>query len=412
MVQDFCSPCLSKSGLGVLQTVTENLSLGMNTVYLDNNSTTPVHPEVSDAIASTLRTVSGNPSSAHDRGRAAKRIVDDSREWVAALLGANTPREIIFTSGGTEADNLALGVISGRTDTDSHLITTRVEHEAVRRSAERLEEIGCRVTWLDANRNGDLDLAQLEDSLSSDSTLVSIMLANNETGVIFPIEKIVGLVKSRSRALIHVDAVNAAGKIPISMKDSGVDLMSISAHKLGGPKGIGALFVRDGVSIKPSMLGGGQESARRAGTEAVHQIVGFGVAARISSDLEPMKRLRSMRDLLESRLTQRFPDAIVNGRDTAVGRLVNTSNISFPGLNGEVILNLLDQAGVYVSTGSACNSENKSVSPVLKAMGVPFENAMGSIRISLGRENTERELSDATDIIIEVVRTVSSFSGR
>jgi cysteine desulfurase len=384
----------------------------MNTVYLDNNSTTPVHPEVSDAIASTLRTVSGNPSSAHDRGRAAKRIVDDSREWVAALLGANTPREIIFTSGGTEADNLALGVISGRTDTDSHLITTRVEHEAVRRSAERLEEIGCRVTWLDANRNGDLDLAQLEDSLSSDSTLVSIMLANNETGVIFPIEKIVGLVKSRSRALIHVDAVNAAGKIPISMKDSGVDLMSISAHKLGGPKGIGALFVRDGVSIKPSMLGGGQESARRAGTEAVHQIVGFGVAARISSDLEPMKRLRSMRDLLESRLTQRFPDAIVNGRDTAVGRLVNTSNISFPGLNGEVILNLLDQAGVYVSTGSACNSENKSVSPVLKAMGVPFENAMGSIRISLGRENTERELSDATDIIIEVVRTVSSFSGR
>ena len=384
----------------------------MNAIYLDNNSTTPVYPEVAEAIASVLESSPGNPPSSHHLGRSARKMMEDSREAVAMLLGASNPSEIIFTSGGTEADNLALGIISDPIAPNSHLITTRVEHEAVRRPAERLEELGCRVTWLDVNRNGDLDLVQLEDSLSDDTSLVSVMLANNETGVIFPIEKIAEMVKSRSRALMHVDAVNAAGKIPISMKDSCVDLMSISAHKLGGPKGIGALFVRDGVSINPSMIGGGQESGRRSGTEAVHQITGFGVAARISSDLEPMKRLRSMRDLRESQLTERFPDAVVNGRDTTVGRLDNTSNISFPGLNGEVILNLLDQAGVYVSTGSACNSENKSVSPVLKAMGVPFENAMGSIRISLGRQNTERELSDATDIIIEVVRTVSSFSGR
>lgn len=384
----------------------------MNAIYLDNNSTTPVYPEVTEAIASVLESNPGNPSSSHCLGRSARKMVEDAREAVAMLLGATNPNEIIFTSGGTEADNLALGIISDSIAPSSHLITTRVEHDAVRRPAERLEELGCRVTWLEVDRNGDLDLVHLEDSLSDDTALVSVMLANNETGVIFPIEKLAEMVKSRSRALIHIDAVNAAGKIPISMKDSGVDLMSISAHKMGGPKGMGALFVRDGVSIKPSMIGGGQESARRAGTEAVHQIVGFGIAARISSDLEPMKRIRSMRDLLESRLTERFSDAVVNGRNTTVDRLDNTSNISFPGLNGELILNLLDQAGVYVSTGSACNSENKTVSPVLKAMGIPFENAMGSIRISLGRMNDEDEMKIATDTIVGVVEKVTAVAGR
>lgn len=384
----------------------------MNAIYLDNNSTTPVYPEVAEAIASVLESSPGNPSSSHHLGRSARKMIEDSREAVAMLLGASNPSEIIFTSGGTEADNLALGIISDPIAPNSHLITTRVEHEAVRRPAERLEELGCRVTWLDVNRNGDLDFAQLEDSLSNDTTLVSVMLANNETGVIFPIERIAEVVKRKSRALVHVDAVNAVGKIPISMRDSRIDLMSISAHKLGGPKGIGALFVRDGVSINPSMIGGGQESSRRAGTEAVHQIVGFGIAARISSDLEPMKRIRSMRNLLESRLTEIFPDAVVNGRNTTVGRLDNTSNISFPGLNGELILNLLDQAGVYVSTGSACNSENKTVSPVLRAMGVPFENAMGSIRVSLGRRNDEDEVRIATETIVGVVEKAMAVAGR
>ena len=384
----------------------------MNAIYLDNNSTTPIYPEVAEAIASALESIAGNPSSSHHLGRAARKVIEDSREAVATLLGVANPGEIVFTSGGTESDNLALGVISEGTTPKSHLITTRVEHEAVRRPAERLQDSGCRVTWLDVDRNGDLDLAQLEDSLSNETSLVSVMLANNETGVVFPLEKIAEIVKSRSGALVHVDAVNAVGKIPISLKDSGIDMMSVSAHKMGGPKGIGALFVRDGVSINPSMIGGGQESSRRAGTEAVHQIVGFGVAARISSDLEPMKRVRSMRDFLEAQLTKKFPGAAINGRDTRVGRLDNTSNISFPGLNGELILNLLDEAGVYVSTGSACNSENKTVSPVLNAMGVPFESAMGSIRISLGRRNSEDELKFAAETMVSVIEKAMIIAGR
>jgi cysteine desulfurase len=383
----------------------------MSFIYLDNNSTTPVYPEVRDAITDVLGSISGNPSSAHESGRLAKRAVELARQEVAAFLGAEEPGEILFTSGGTEADNLAFGVFSKISGKTPHLITTRVEHEAIRRPAELLESSGCKVTWLDVDFEGRLDLVQLEQSLKEDTALVSVMFANNETGVVFPIHEIAEIVKERSHALFHVDAVNAAGKIPISLADSRIDMLSISAHKTGGPKGVGALYVRQGVSVEPFMIGGGQESARRAGTEAVHQIVGFGVAATISADLSTMSRIQSLRDRLESDLTAEFPNARVNGGSEMIERLPNTTNISFPGINGDVILNLLDKAGVCVSTGSACNSESRNVSPVLKAMGIPFEHAMGSIRFSIGRQNTEEELNKAIPLITETVRKAMSFAG-
>ena len=384
----------------------------MKQLFLDNNSTTPIYPEVTEAMTQILNSVYGNPSSAHEAGRTAKILVEEARLALKEFLGASESSEIIFTSGGTEADNLALSLLARNGSEKRHLITTRVEHEAIRKPAEKLQAEGCKLTWLDVDEFGNLDLTQLEESLSDETGLVSIMLANNETGVIFPVEEIGQIIKRKSRALFHVDAVNAVGKIPLSLSESSIDLLSISAHKMGGPKGIGALYVRDGVSIEPVMLGGKQEHARRAGTEAVHQIVGFGVAANISADLNPMILVKILRDRLESALLSRFPDARVNGQIRESKRLPNTSNISFPGLNGEVILNLLDEQGIFVSTGSACNSESKTASPVLSAMGVPFEYAMASIRFSLGRSNTEDGINHATETIIQVIEKATIFVGR
>jgi len=384
----------------------------MNQIFLDNNSTTPIYPEVTEAMTQVLGSVYGNPSSAHGMGKTAKICVDEARVALKEFLGASELSEILFTSGGTEADSLAISLLKNNSNGKQHLITTRVEHEAIRKPAEKLQAEGFDVTWLGVDGSGNLDLTQLEESLSEQTGLVSVMLANNETGVIFPIEEIGRIVKRKSRALLHVDAVNAIGKIPLSLSDSSVDLLSLSAHKMGGPKGIGALYVRRGVSIEPMMLGGGQEFSRRAGTEAVHQIVGFGVAANISADLSPMILVKGLRDRLESALLSRFPEARVNGQTGDSTRLPNTTNISFPGLNGEVILNLLDEQGIFVSTGSACNSESKTVSPVLSAMGVPFGCAMGSIRFSLGRNNTADEINAAIDAIIKVIEKAYSFIGK
>jgi cysteine desulfurase len=383
----------------------------MRPIYLDNNSTTSVYPEVASAISECLDSISGNPSSAHGVGRDAKKLVDEGRLLLMDFLEAASPSEIVFTSGGTESDNIPFLRPSESPGRHPRVITTKVEHEAVRRPAEKLERDGASITWLDVDREGNLDLDQLRQSLSDQTDLVSIMLANNETGVLFPMEEIGEIIKSKSNAIFHVDAVNAAGKIPLSMKDSTVDLLSISAHKMGGPKGIGALYVRNGVDIGSQMLGGGQEAGRRPGTEAVHQIVGFGEAARISKDLRPMGEVEKLRDKLESTLLSEFTTARVNGRRDSTCRLPNTSNISFPGINGELILNLLDEAGICVSTGSACNSESKTVSPVLKAMGVPFDFAMGSIRFSLGRANSEDELNTALPEIIRIVKSAGSIAG-
>jgi cysteine desulfurase len=379
-------------------------------IYLDNNATTQIAPEVLEAMAECLAENFGNPSSAHAAGRSARKIIGDARESVANLLGGNDLNEIVFTSGGTESDNWAiLGSIEASVNR-KHIITTGVEHEAVRKVCEKLERQGFRVTWLDVDEEGSLDLEQLRDSLDTETVIVSVMMANNETGVVFPVADISEIVKSYSNALFHVDGVNAAGKIAIDLKKTAIDLFSISAHKFHGPKGIGALYVRQGVKLPSMLIGGGQESGRRAGTEAVHQIAGLGVAAKLASDLVPMESVREMRDLLENAILSSIPVATLNGTANTARRLPNTSNISFENINGEMILHLLNEAGICVSTGSACNSESRTSSPILQAMNVPYSKSMGSIRFSLSRQNTIGEINQTVEALRPIFESLRELS--
>lgn len=366
-------------------------------IYFDNNATTKPAKPVIEAISACVQSSWGNPSSAHSVGRDAKSIVSAAREKTAVLLGASRPDEIFFTSGGTESDNWAiLGALEAMPE-KRHIVTTRVEHEAVRKTCEKLETRGFRVSWLDVEADGLLSLDQLATELCDDTALVSIMLANNETGVVFPIEEAANIVKSRCGALFHSDGVNAAGKLRIDLKNTAVDLFSISAHKFHGPKGIGALYVKNGVPFPPFITGGGQEKGHRAGTEAVHQIAGIGAAAEFAADIEPLKMVEAMRNRLEEGILSRIPKCRSNGTRKRGMRLPNTANISFENTNGEAILSMLDDLGVCVSTGSACNAENHVSSPVLRAMNIPYSFAMGSIRFSLGRFNT----MDEVDFVIE-----------
>jgi cysteine desulfurase len=364
-------------------------------IYFDNNATTALAPGVFEAMAQFLNDSFGNPSSAHALGADPRQAVEEARLQVAALLGAASPEEVVFTSCGTESDNWAiLGALEAAKDKD-HIITTRVEHEAVRKLCERLERHGRRVTWIDVDTSGRLDLDQLSRSLSRDTAIVSIMLANNETGVLFPVEEIGRIVKDRSEALFHVDGVNAVGKVAIDLKNTPIDLFSISAHKFHGPKGVGALYVRDGVRLPSYLTGGGQEAGRRAGTEAVHQVVGMGAAAAFVSGAGDLEHVRGLRERLESTIRDQIPDTWVNG--CGAPRLPNTSNISFENTNGEMILAMLNDVGVCVSTGSACNAQGHVASAVLQAMEVPYSRAMGAIRFSLGRFNT----ADEVDFVLE-----------
>ncbi len=380
-------------------------------IYLDNNATTQVAPQVLDAMQPFLTASFGNPSSAYSIGRDTRTIVETARESVADLLGAQSANGIVFTSGGTESDNWAiLGALETSGD-KNHIITTRVEHEAVRNLCERLETRGSRVTWLDVDESGALDLDALRTALGKDTAIVSAMLANNETGIIFPVEEIAGIVKEHSDALFHVDGVNAAGKVSIELKATEIDLFSISAHKIHGPKGIGALYIRDGVNLPPLFAGGGQEGGRRAGTEAVHQIAGMGAAAEFVKDLSAMSAVRQMRDRLETEILNKIPNSHLNGTGDTARRLPNTSSISFENVNGEMILARLDAMGIYVSTGSACNSQNHTASPVLQAMSVPYSWAMGAIRFSLGRFNTERDVDFLIDGLPTIVRDLRNLAG-
>jgi cysteine desulfurase len=379
-------------------------------IYFDNNATTPIAPEVFAAMRPFLEDRFGNPSSSYAAGRMAREAVERARESVAALVGA-TASEIVFTSGGTESDNWAIrGAIATHTG-KTHIITTRVEHEAVRRLCEHLEGLGHEITWLDVAGDGTLDLDRLRGSVRPDTALVTIMLANNETGVLFPVAEVASIVKERSQALVHVDGVNAAGKVPIELAETGIDLFSISAHKFHGPKGVGALYIRDGVTLPRLPIGGGQESGRRAGTEAVHQIAGLGAAAEFVSDLSAIETIPTLRDKLEGEILGRINRASVNGATDADRRLPNTSNISFENLNGEAILASLDDAGICVSTGSACNSADRTVSPVLQAMDVPYTKAMGSIRFSLGRYNTADEVDEVVSALERSVARLVAMGG-
>ena len=361
-------------------------------IYFDNNATTKIAPEVLDAMMPFLSSQYGNPSSAHTLGRDAKRVIESAHENVAELLGAASADEIVFTSCGTESDNWALLGTLRSFPEKKQIITTRVEHEAVRKVCEALEQQGYLVTWLEVDGEGSLDLDALKGALSEQTAVVSVMLANNETGVLFPVKEIAEIVKERSNALFHVDGVNAAGKVAVDLKNTEIDLFSISAHKFHGPKGIGALYIRNGVDLRSFLIGGGQENGRRAGTEAVHQIAGIGAAAKLASDMSKMERIRALRDRLENEILNEIPNSRLNGTRETQKRLPNTSNISFENTNGEAILARLNDIGVCVSTGSACNSESHTASPVLQAMNIPYSAAMGSIRFSLGRYNTEEEV--------------------
>ena len=372
-------------------------------IYFDNNATTEIAPEAAAAMERWLKGSFGNPSSAHDAGTEARRAVADAREAVAGLLGASSADEIVFTSGGTESDNWALAGAVEAQPPRRHIITTAVENEAVSRMADRLERQGCRVTRLGVDREGMLDLEELRSELSGDTAVVSVMLANNETGVLFPVDEIAKIVKANSPALMHVDGVNAAGKVRIDLSEGKIDLFSISAHKFHGPKGVGALYVRNGVKIPSMLIGGGQESGRRAGTEAVHQIAGLGAAAVVAADLSPMERIAEMRDRLESFVLSNIPDTYLNGTADTARRLPNTSNISFANTNGEMILSRLNDLNICVSTGSACHASSHIASPVLAAMDVPYIQAMGSIRFSLGRSNTAEEVERVVTVLPQVI---------
>lgn len=374
-------------------------------IYFDNNATTRPAPAVAAAMTDALETF-GNPSSAHLAGRKARRVISDAREKVAALLGAANAEEVIFTSGGSESDALAImGAVNARNEKGT-VITTAVEHEAVLKTADPLSAAGYKVIRIGVNAEGDLDLAQLAAELSDDTAVVSVMMANNETGVIFPVGEIAEMVKSRTKALFHVDGVNAVGKIPVDLKNTAIDLFSISAHKFHGPKGVGALYLKSGTEISPQIRGGGQEFGIRAGTEPVHQIAGLAAAAELVSDMSPMGRVREYRDRLEAGILRLIPGASVNGANAA-DRLPNTSNISFENVNGEMILSGLDDSGICVSTGSACNSGRVSASHVLTAMSVPFSRVIGSIRFSLGRMNKADEIDLLLDTLPELITRLS-----
>ena len=374
-------------------------------IYLDNNATTRVAPEVFEAMRPYLAEEFGNASSAHALGRPARQAIEDARVQVAELIGASDPNEIIFTSCGSESDNWAIGGWLEANPTRRHVITTRVEHEAVRNLCEHLAEIGCEVTWLEVDRNGEMDLDDLRRALRRDTGIVSVMMANNETGVLFPIEEIGKIVREHSDAVFHVDGVQAVAKLPINLKQMPVDLFAISGHKFHAPKGIGALYVRSGTKLPPFIIGGGQERGRRSGTEAVHNVVALGRAAKLAIESPVHGHVRRLRDALEDSILKQFTNARLNGTADRDKRLPNTANISFEGYDGAEILRRLDVEGICVSTGSACNADSVEVSTVLRAMKVPLEIARGSIRFSIGRYNTEADIDEALSALGTIITT-------
>jgi len=379
-------------------------------IYLDNNATTRIAGEVLAEMQPILSELYGNPSSMHTFGGQLGKRITRAREQTAASLGAD-PTEVLFTSCGSESDNAAIrGILEVNPD-KRHIVTTRVEHPAVLNYCQHLRKRGWEVTFLGVDGQGRLDLAELRDSLRPDTAIVSIMYANNETGVIFPIEEIGQIVKAREIPF-HVDAVQAIGKIPLNLRTSTIDLLSLSGHKLHAPKGIGVLYIRKGVRWTPFIIGGHQERNRRGGTEHVAAIVGLGRAweLAVANLAEEVGRVAQLRDRLEAGIIAAVPSVRVNG-DRA-HRLPNTTNISFEYVEGEAILLMLDQHGICASSGSACTSGSLEPSHVLRAMGVPFTAAHGSVRFSLSRYNTEQDIETVIRVIpglIERLRSISPF---
>jgi cysteine desulfurase len=379
-------------------------------IYLDHNATTPLLPAVIDRMTEELRDDFGNPSSVHHFGQQAKAAIDEARTNVANLIGAD-PSEVLFTSGGTEADNIAVrGAAEALEPTGKrHLVASAIEHEAVLNTLKVLAKRGWRTTLLAADQTGVLSAAVLRDGLADDTTLVSVMHANNEIGTIQPIAELAGAAHDRG-ALFHTDAVQSVGKIPVNVKTLGVDMLSMSAHKFYGPKGVGALWIRRGLRVLPLLTGGRQERSRRAGTENVAGIVGMGVAARIAAGkmADEGRRLATLRDRLEAGILRAVPGTAVNGSPEA--RVPNTTNISFDRVEAESLLIALDLQGIAVSTGSACSSGTLEPSHVLKAMGFSAHRAQNSIRFSLGTSNTDAEIDRVIAVLPGIVDKLRSLT--
>jgi cysteine desulfurase len=379
-------------------------------VYVDNNATTKVAPEVLEAMLPFFSEYYGNPSSMHFFGGQVARKVSEARESVADLLGTD-PSEIVFTSCGTESDNAAiLGTLDSYPE-KRQFITSRVEHPAVGNVSTYLGRKGFHVTELSVDREGRLDPDQLRESITDQTALVSVMYANNETGVIFPIEKIAEIVKEKGIPF-HTDAVQTVGKIPINLKKLAIDMLSLSGHKLHAPKGIGVLYIRKGTKFSPFLIGGHQEKGRRGGTENVPYIIGLGKACELAKkNMEDENtRVRALRDYLEKKILERIPNTLING--DPVHRLPNTLSVSFEYVEGESILLLLSDLGICASSGSACTSGSLEPSHVLRAMGVPFTAAHGSIRFSLSIYNTKEEMDyiiEHLPPIIQKLRDISPF---
>jgi cysteine desulfurase len=381
-----------------------------NPIYVDNNATTRVAPEVVEAMLPYFSEQYGNPSSMHSFGGNVGPALREARARVADLLGA-TPEEIVFTSCGTESDSTAIWAALRSNPEKRHVVTSRVEHPAVKNLCESLTNQGYRVTFVPVDKQGRLDLDHLYSNLRDDTAIVSLMWANNETGMLFPVEEIAREVKSRG-ILFHTDAVQAVGKVPIDLKNSAIDMLALSGHKLHAPKGIGALYVRKGTKFAPFLMGGHQEHGRRGGTENVAAIIGLGRACQLASEMmaEENSRVRALRDKLEKGLLAAVPNAMVNG--VPEERLPNTSSIAFEFIEGESILLLMDQHGICASSGSACTSGSLEPSHVLRAMGVPFTAAHGTIRFSLSVYNTEAEIDTIVETlpsIVERLRQMSPF---
>lgn len=381
----------------------------MRSVYLDHSATSPLREEVLDAMLPFLKAEYGNPSSLHNWGRRARQALEEAREDVAALIGAR-PEEIIFTSGGTEADNLAvIGAALGNAHKGKHIVTSSIEHHAVLDSARYLEKLGFKVTYLPVTEQGMVRVEDAAASITPDTVLISIMHANNEVGVIQPAAEI-GRLAHEKGILFHTDAVQSAGKIPVNVDELGADLLSLSSHKIYGPKGVGALYVRKGVHIEPVFHGGGQERKRRPGTENMPGIVGLGRAAKlIARDLgEETNRLGNLRDRLLDGLLQRIPELIITG--DREHRLPGHASVCVKYVEGESLLLSLDMQGVAVSSGSACTSGSLDASHVLIAMGLPPEVAQGSLRMTLGRDTNEADVEYVLEILPPIVERLRSMS--
>lgn len=385
----------------------------MKLVYLDNNATTKVAPEALEAMLPYLKDEYGNPSSIYDLAHNANEAIKNAREVMADFLGASDPKEIIFTSCGSESANMAIKGTLDINRNKKHIITTKVEHPCVLNLYKDLEKKGYRVSWIDVDSNSELNVGQLLETITPDTALVSVMMANNETGTIYPVDKIAQAVKMQNpETKVFVDGVQAAGKIPVDLKNTKIDMFGISGHKFHAPKGVGALYVKSGTMLSPLIVGGHQERGKRAGTENVPYIVAMAAAAKLAKENlgDELTRVKALRDKLERGILSNIKNAVLNSKGK--NRVPNTTNIGFQYVEGELILLHLNDFGICASSGSACTSGSLEPSHVLRAQNVPFTSLHGSIRFSLSRYTTEEEIDytlEKLPAIIEKIVKISPF---